>query len=222
LIEEGPELRRRFIDWNLFSTRPFYGRLFGEFRRIAQQRNAWLRLGGKGVAVWDRPYIEICRKVNSERMAYFDLFRDVFLMECAEIAMFPKGLGLDWVAGFNPESMEAGLNRMREADLRRGYTYLSPDRADFKLTGLTTGVRSRGENKGMAIMLQIAAAKLRAENHGQEIWLIDDLASELSTENAGIFLEAIRKSGGQMFLTGLERGRVDAEQVFHVERGVFR
>ena len=43
LVEEGPEHRRKFIDWGVFHVEPAFGLIWRTFRRVLAQRNAALR-----------------------------------------------------------------------------------------------------------------------------------------------------------------------------------
>ena len=53
-LEGAPEIRRRFLDWNLFHVEPRYIDEAARFQRVCQQRNHWLRQGARGSAVWGK------------------------------------------------------------------------------------------------------------------------------------------------------------------------
>ncbi|MBK1647957.1 DNA replication/repair protein RecF [Rhabdochromatium marinum] len=221
LVEGSPELRRRFIDWNLFHVEPGYGKLMRQYRRTASQRNAWLRAGAWGPAVWDQHYVALCRRVEQYRQAFCDALNERLADMSSGLAVCEGGLKLKWLAGFNSETLEVDLQRMHAADKKRGFTFLSPDRTDFQvLAPKRPGLGSRGENKTAAILLQLVASRVMSGDNRTDIWLVDDLGSELAAENAQSLLQHILQQGQQVFLTALKPETVDVGRLFHVEQGI--
>ncbi|WP_455218130.1 DNA replication/repair protein RecF [Kaarinaea lacus] len=56
LIEEGPEYRRKFVDWGVFHVEPGFGATWKAYRRALDQRNAALRDRWSKTAIdqWNR------------------------------------------------------------------------------------------------------------------------------------------------------------------------
>ncbi|NBC10822.1 MAG: AAA family ATPase [Planctomycetes bacterium] len=227
LVEGDPEVRRRFLDWNLFHVEPSFARRMGELRRLSAQRNAWLRAGAVGPAVWDRPYVAALAWLLEARAALVDrLARDFAAL--AQAAGWFEGLELRLEgAPADPGELIERLAVMRDADRERGFTYLSPSRSDlvFRRDG-ERWVGSRGQTKAVGSMLQLAAdAGVREITGVDSLWLVDDLDAELSREWAERLLALVRARGGQVLVTGLPgkgiEGRLlrEADRMFHVEPG---
>jgi len=226
LIEGEPDLRRRFVDWNLFHVEPRFEDVRSRFRRVAAQRAAWLRAGGQGAAVWDRPYLEGLTEVAAMRSAFSDSLATEFASVAGELDA-TAGLELQFkdglpIAGSAAEQLE----RQRVSDIARGYTFLSPARADFGFRrGDTEWRGSRGENKVAAILLQVAAERVVARRLGRRaVWLVDDLAAELDTAMERRTLELILDGADQVLAASLGSPPewVAARQPvarFHVEHG---
>src|SRR5262245_13573074 len=53
LIEQGPERRRRWLDWLVFHVEPNFVGHWSRYQRALKQRNAALKAGARDVAVWD-------------------------------------------------------------------------------------------------------------------------------------------------------------------------
>lgn len=223
LIEGSPELRRRFIDWNLFHVEPLYGKLIRDFRRVASQRNAWLRAGARGPSVWDEGYTYLSKQMNSRRAAFCESLGASLVQINTEMQVFVTPPVVVWNPGFSAESLAEDLARMREADVQRGFTYLGPDRSDLKvqLGSRTTvgGFGSRGENKTIAVLLQMCGDRICNDSKDRAIWLVDDLKSDLSISNTNLLLDGLRGQARQVFLTAIDPVTSIAAKVFHVEHG---
>lgn len=223
LVEGAPELRRRFVDWNLFNLEPRYGELVRDYRRTANQRNAWLKAGARGPAIWDEPYVVLSKRIDEKRKAYVEALQRKVQASWDDFSLLKERLRLAWVTGFDPENLVRDLKRMLETDRRRGFTYYGPERGDLRIEK-GNGVRlgSRGEDKVVAVLLQIGASRLGDEAGAQDIWLVDDIGSELSGDNAKRLVEMVVDSGAQVFLTALQKNWANPGRVFHVEQGLFR
>ncbi|EIC22519.1 DNA replication/repair protein RecF [Thiorhodovibrio frisius] len=221
LVEGQPELRRRFIDWNLFHVEPGYGSLVREYRRTLSQRNAWLKAGASGPPVWDEPYVRLSLQLEQLREGYCLSLNKCFQESCGSFGIGDGQVSIRWVGGFDKQHLRRDLVRMLETDRRRGFTFHGPDRADFQVV-TRDGVRlgSRGQNKAFGILLQIAASQLGGAKSPRDIWLVDDIGSELSEENAQSLVGMIQTHSCQVFLTALSQPVLDSSKMFHVEQGV--
>ena len=227
LVEGEPEVRRRFLDWNLFHVEPSFARRMGELRRLGAQRNAWLRAGGADPAVWDRPYAAVLAQLLEGRAALVDRL-DRGFAALAQAAGWFEDLELRLEGPrADPAELTERLAVMRDADRERGFTYLSPSRSDlvFHRDG-ERWVGSRGQTKAVGSMLQLAAdTGVREITEAESLWLVDDLDAELSQEWAERLLALVRGRRAQVLVTGLPgkgiEGRLmrETDRMFHVEQG---
>ncbi|KAA6187252.1 DNA replication and repair protein RecF [Thiohalocapsa marina] len=229
LVEGDPELRRRFIDWNVFHVEHGLAELRSRLRRSAAQRNAWLRAGGQGAAIWDAEYAAALSILAKVRADLLDRLRQAFHTLALELGVL-DGLELVWRSDIptDPDQTLAVLQRQLPGDVGRGYTYLSASRGDFCLQrDGTTWVGSRGQNKTAGVLLQLAADRVVREQYPEpSIWLVDDLPAELDRERQALLYGAIRAASTQVLSTALESPgsavRQAGMQVFHVEHGTVR
>lgn len=222
LVEGDPELRRWYLDWNLFHVEPTYRETYDRFRRVHAQRNAWLRAGPVGKPVWDREYVELSLAVTQVRRT-FVLSLDSELRSLVLATGFHQGVGLRLNAGWpGEESLADKLGQSLAGDRERGYTWYGPGRADMeiRLDGLRT-LGSRGENKLIVAMLQVAAQRVWGRRGLDCVWLLDDFGSELAASRMIGAWREILSLGGQVFATALEQPPYEGK-VFHVEQGVIR
>lgn len=219
LVEGDPELRRWFLDWNLFHVEPGYRAVFSNFRRLLAQRNAWLRGGGAGRPIWDEAYVAAAEALTDARRSYVDALAAV-TGEISKDCGLREPLVVDLNPGWPPgESLGARLDQTRAGDALRGYTWFGPARADLELrvNGRRT-LGSRGENKTLVAVLQLAAQRVWGERGVECLWLLDDLIAELSAESMDAIWAAIVGTGAQVVATSL-RSPPFSGTMFHVERG---
>jgi DNA replication and repair protein RecF len=228
LLDGEPELRRRFVDWNLFHVEPGYADAFVRFRRAHWQRNAWLKAGAKGRPIWDETYVQSARELDRYRQRFVLEWRRYFHELVPASGLF-SGLRLEFNRGWRANTdLAEELVRVREGDVNLGYTRLGPGRADFLVArdGARAGF-SRGESKAIVVLLQVAANQVDKLRGGDgTVWLVDDLEADLD-QNTGRSLGCLlADSGDQIFQTrvvGSVLRRTDAPSWsgswFHVKQG---
>ncbi|SDY09824.1 DNA replication and repair protein RecF [Allochromatium warmingii] len=181
LLDGEPNLRRRFLDWNVFQAAPQFATIHAEFTRVLMQRNAAIRAGGGQRSVWDRTFIELAEALDYQRCAFIQDWRARFL-EYRTAYPFLNGAELHYRRGW-PDNQELSdaLVAVAEPELKRGYTLAGPSRADFRVTvGDERRGFSRGQTKLIVALLQLAAESVQqARGRTPAIWLLDDLEAEL-------------------------------------------
>lgn len=228
LIEGDPSLRRRFIDWNLFHVEPGFHVLRQRYRRLSMQRNAWLSAGGHGHPVWDQEYATVVESIAHARTAFVDQLGSAFLQLRSQFSAM-SNLELFWRSGLPSESeLMTYLADHRQADINRGHTYLSPSRAHLSLR-TTEGpwVGSRGQNKLVGVLLQLAADQVVREQGGESaVWLVDDLQAELDVPTQAVLLGMVFTVADQVLVASLDGSSASTRLldsvpfvVFHVEQG---
>jgi DNA replication and repair protein RecF len=225
LIDQGPERRRRWLDWLVFHVEPTFGSHWARYQRALKQRNAVLRLGGAGLAVWDAGIVEHGVAMTQARR------RALIRLQPYLEALFSRFSGLDvsatFFAGWGADYELADALRIANArDLERGTTTTGPHRADILLRLKGRSARetlSRGQQKLTAVAMVVAQLKLmRAELGTVATLLLDDPAAELDAKNLGLLFDELASLHCQMVATSLspETTLFQAPKAtFHVEQG---
>ncbi len=232
-FEQGPDVRRRFLEWGVFHVEPGYERAWRNYRRVLQQRNAALKAHWRRAAIvqWDVLLVESAMKIDIYRQAYLERIA-CFLHE------FPRRHAIDFMRDMTMEyysgwkkgvALGEVLAASLDADLARGFTQSGPHRADirFKIGGdRGKDVLSRGQQKLFISLLFLAQSILLKELTGkQPLILIDDLAAELDETSRAILVSVLLSTHSQMFITATSldnfAGLWDElpHAVFHVEHG---
>ena len=73
LVEEGPQERRRYLDWGVFHVEPRFVEQWRRYQRALKQRNAALRAEAPDqvVRAWDPELLEAGRALAESRRNYF-------------------------------------------------------------------------------------------------------------------------------------------------------
>jgi DNA replication and repair protein RecF len=208
LIEEGPSLRRRFLDWGVFHVEPNFVRDWQKYGQVLRQRNAALRSNASRseVSAWDAELVRYASLVTEARKRYVDLLIPV----AQEVASHLLGLELEltYRAGWLRElEFSQAVERSWRQDQELGSTQVGPQRAELavKLDGVLARDRiSRGQQKLLAAVLLIAQLKLfRPDADVCPTLLLDDPAAELDADRLAAFIEQVSVQPLQLVVTTL-------------------
>ncbi len=232
-FEQGPEVRRRFLEWGVFHVEPRYEQAWRNYRRVLQQRNAALKAQWSRAAIiqWDALLVESAVKINTYRQAYLEKIA-FFLHEFPgqHAIDFMQDMEMDYYPGWK-RGVEFGevLAVSFDSDLMRGFTQSGPHRADirFRIGGERgRDVLSRGQQKLFISLLFLAQSILLRELTGKHsLILIDDLAAELDETSRAILVSVLLSTNSQVFITATSLSSLAgvwdelAHTVFHVEHG---
>lgn len=231
LLEGDPDLRRRFIDWNVFHVEPRFARLHSELRRVLAQRNAGIRSRGSDYRLWDAPFLSASTALDASRQAFVKEWDAEFAALCADFP-FADGCEIGYTRGWPDDiSLADALARSRPQERERGFTLIGPSRADFQI--LRDGHRqafSRGQTKVLVTLLQLAAEQVHLKvGRSPAIFLLDDFETELDDAMVSRLWQTLCRTRSQIVCTRvgprthagpLTEHRTTA--VFHVEHGEAR
>jgi len=238
MLEEGPGIRRRFLDWGVFHVEHSFMPVWRRARRALNQRNAVLRDNGSAqlLAPWNKELAEAAEQLSTLRR------RHAAEVEARSQALLQRLLpGESWqlryAQGWDAErSYLEVLEANVERDRRQGMTTSGPQRAELgfytapgegQAARAVKGRISRGQQKLLVAAFVLAQCWIVAERGGRvPALLLDDFAAELSAEFQGRLLALLLDYPGQKFVTALEPAGVlknlPSAHMFHVEHGVLK
>jgi DNA replication and repair protein RecF len=224
LVEQGPERRRRWLDWLVFHVEPSFAGHWSRYNRALKQRNAALRTGGVADA-WDGELIVHGMAITHARRRAFDRLLPRLAQTFRRFGDLDVTAGLmtGWAA--DTELADA-LKLHRERDRQRGMTTTGPHRADVTLRRGQRVARetlSRGQQKLTAVAMIVSQLQLLQEEQGMRaVLLLDDPAAELDEKNLRRLFDELASLQCQMIATSLtpETALFQAPKApFHVEQG---
>jgi len=211
LLEEGPQYRRRFMDWGVFHVEHSFFSSWQRFRRALIQRNRALRLGwpNKDIVSWDPALVREARQVDSCRRGYVDdIARNLPTAIRKEFTGVP--IHFDYRSGWpTNESLDQALARTLERDKKAGFTQIGPHRADLRITHGNVAARdkvSHGQQKLLTSGMLLAQARVMANRRGvTPVLLVDDIAAELGARYRALLGQELTSLQSQVFITFLDR-----------------
>lgn len=232
LLEQGPKMRRRFLDWGVFHVKHDYLANWRAFHRVLQQRNAALRqhLATTQITAWDNSLVEAAMVITRSRQEYLAGLLPILQEYSQQLIQQPPELGYQqgWPI---EEALDRLLAESLPRDRERGHTQYGPHRAElvFKFNGVPAQeVLSRGQLKLFISAMQLAQVSHLARERGiQCVILLDDLAAELDRNKRAALLDLLLATRAQVFITVTETALLDIApaqgyKMFHVEHGRIR
>jgi DNA replication and repair protein RecF len=229
LIEEGPQERRRFLDWGVFHVEPRFVDQWRRYQRALKQRNAALRAEADAdvVRAWDGELIEAGEALASLRRRYLDTLGPSVEEAGRRLVgdAVTLGLGDGWAAG---ERLADALDMAWSRDRERRTTHAGPHRADLTVRvggRLARHHVSRGQQKLTAAAMLLGQLRCDASlGSPTSAVLVDDPAAELDPANLDRLVEELIGLPAQLFLTALNPAaeafeRLPTPRRFHVEHG---
>lgn len=230
LLEGEPDIRRRFLDLELFHVEHAYAHIWQSYRTVLKQRNSALR--SKDVALvksWNEQLISYGEQLHNIRQDFFNVLseRTSALLEKwqFDIPIRMKYLS-GWAAG---TALSDAVTSKIESELNLGYTLSGPHRSDMKIesSGQKSGKRlSRGQLKLLSYALRLAAISIVVERTEiSPVLLVDDLFAELDSKNALLVINEIDEMAIQSLITCIDLPAIEIptdSKVFHVEHGALK
>lgn len=225
LVDQGPERRRRWLDWLVFHVEPTFGLNWARYSRALKQRNAALRSGIGDVGAWDSELVRHGEAMTQARHRVVTMLIPRLLKTFERFGHLDVSVGFfsGWAAG---SSLEEALRSNQEKDRARGMTASGPHRADVALRRNNRVARetlSRGQQKLTAIAMIVSQLQLLQDELGMSATLLlDDPAAELDEKNLQRLFDELGSLRCQMIATSLtpETALFQAPKAtFHVELG---
>ncbi len=228
LIEQGPEYRRRFLDWGVFHVKHGFSTIWNIFRRSLAQRNAALRAGWSrsSIAHWDHALINSAMGLDQARREYLTEligFVKTGLKDFPEIAEIEIHYQQGWRQGSDYASY---LQGQYASDRDRGFTQFGPHRADLRIRISGQDARdflSHGQQKVLVANLILAQCRQISTQDTSAVILVDDLPAELDVNTRATLLKTLRDTQAQVFITATDSSFFELNNVnhelFHVEHG---
>jgi DNA replication and repair protein RecF len=227
LLEDGPRIRRRFLDWGVFHVEPRFVQTWREYQRALKQRNSALKEKHAPTAIraWDAEISRAGALVSQFRDQYVEELQIHVNAISTELLDLP--VAITHQRGWAQElSLDEALTAAWARDLRYGTTTVGPHRADLKISVGESPAKeriSRGQQKLLAASLILAQLGHRVSmGSDPACLLLDDPAAELDVDNLRKLLDQMVKTPAQIIVTALDPKALDGylnAKRFHVKQG---
>jgi len=234
LLNEGPKLRREFLDWGVFHVEPLFFSIWQRFQKSLTQRNAALQrnLPLSQIQAWDNELIPAAIELANLREKYFQQLVPL-ITEIFSQLILVDDMTVSYQQGWDKnEHLSTILSNAYFRDRTLGYTQYGPQRADviFKINKIPAhDVLSRGEQKLLVCALKLAQGILLKQLTGKTcLYLLDDLAAELDSNHREQVIKVLSTLKAQVFITAVDVISIGnllqelSHKTFHVEHNAVR
>lgn len=239
VVKDGPAERRKLLDIAISLTKPNYAVIMSRYLRILGQRNNLLRKVAEGktdpsfLEPWDLSLATTGAALVQYRLQYLEQMAPLAAQIYGGISSSRETFGLYYSFMKNEENRTAediekklldGLQKSREADLRRLYTGFGPHADDLILLLNNKDARaygSQGQQRSCALALKLSEASVMGQITGEApVVLLDDVMSELDEGRQKFILNYL--DSWQVFITCCDPSqllRSETGKVFEVKDG---
>ncbi|MEJ2591437.1 MAG: DNA replication/repair protein RecF, partial [Candidatus Thiodiazotropha sp.] len=229
IIEEGPEYRRRLLNWGVFHVEHQFRQTVTNYNRILAQRNAALKAKQTKVEIWDEQLSQYAEKIVHQHQEYMINWFELIEALSSGIS-FLENLQLQYQTGWDSKFRLIDQLKLKlSLDRGRGFTSVGPHRSDLQIkidNRPAKEVLSRGQQKLLMILMMLAQSKLMTQSVGERaIFLIDDFHSELDKGSQNRVIEQLIDEQCQAVITSIDNSLVTGSdrafeaEMFHVEQG---
>lgn len=247
LLDAGPSIRRKFIDWGVFHVEPQFLSDWRSYKKILSSRNSLLNQYSKKYKLtkiitkdqretlncWQPQLVVLNDKLDNYRNKQIDYIESYFYDYLKSFSdVLSRDISLHYYQGWNKDlSYDEFLESRIGEDLNSGYTRYGTHRGELKIqykNNLAKDILSRGQKKIVIICLILAQFKYLINldaNRDHNILLLDDIDSELDKKNLNILFKILHTFDSQIFITttnNLKYTAIKDEKymMFHVEPNV--
>lgn len=244
LVKGSPQVRRRFIDMEIGQVSPIYLHDIGQYQKILQQRNHYLKLlqlkkqqDLTMLEILTEQFIETAVKIISKRFEFLQLLEKWAMpihngisrgLETLEIQYKPSvDVSEEQVLSKMIEVFEDKFSKVKLKEIERGVTLFGPHRDDLLFQVNNRDVQtfgSQGQQRTTALSLKLAEIELIHSEIGEyPILLLDDVLSELDDFRQSHLLNTIQGKV-QTFVTttsvdGIDHQTLKEASAFRVSAG---
>ncbi|MHC1774605.1 MAG: DNA replication/repair protein RecF [Lentimicrobium sp.] len=239
LINEGSELRRKYID----SVISQFDRLYLEdlivYNKSLAQRNALLKMFGEkryfdeaSLEIWDEQMKGPASRIYSRRREFLEGFLPVFGKYFEFISGGKEEVGILYHSDLSDSPMDELLKINLQRDLAARYTTsgIHKDDLEFMIDGYPVKkFGSQGQQKSFVVAIKLAQFDYtRTVKNYKPILLLDDIFDKLDNNRVDRIINLVgENSFGQVFITDTQIERINHifahvltdHRIFGVEAG---
>lgn len=221
LINEGSDLRRKFIDGVISQFDPMYLNALLKYNRALLQRNMQLKhfaetrtFDRELLRLWDEQLIMNAEGIYEKRNRFLEEFLPIFQHYYEVVSGGNELVGITYQSKMSEKPLRELLEESLVHDCHSGYTNVGihKDDIDFELDGRPLKkFGSQGQQKSFVVSIRLAQFEFNYQKIGYKpILLLDDIFDKLDDMRV---MKLVRLVGdnhfGQVFITDTQRQRVE-------------
>ena len=228
----SPEKKRRYLNKILFYVEQNFSDTHQRLKKIQQQRNYALKKGShEDIKLWTEQLCAIepeLTKYNQQIISKINIrLKDSALVHTfLDKNSWIEGIEVVYNTGFGKEvDLKDVLSANLELDKLLKRTTKGPHKRSFTINANNEDVNSRlsrGQQKLLSIILHVLQKEIIDEQVAADtLLLLDDISSELDSDNLKIMLKYLLEHTQQTLMTSITNTaftKINELQMFHVEQ----
>ncbi len=220
LINDGSELRRKFIDGVISQFDSVYLGDLLQYNKVLAQRNTQLKqfwenryFDANLLALWDEQMIRLATPIYEKRKAFLKDFMPIFQEYYDIVSGTSEQVNIVYESTLHEKTMEQLLQDSQEKDRYSSYTNVGIHKDDFCFVTDNHSVKkfgSQGQQKSFVVAVKLAQFDFNYKKIGfKPILLLDDIFDKLDDNRVAQLVKLVGNDHfGQVFITDTQRQRV--------------
>lgn len=239
LINEGSDVRRRFIDSVISQFDRIYLDHLINYNKVLSQRNALLKAFAErkyfereSLDIWDAQLVDLAGKIFPLRKQFLEAYIPVFNRYFEMISGGKETVSISYESQLSNHNMDELLAVALDKDKIMKYTTVGIHKDDLTFTIMGHPVKkfgSQGQQKSFIIALRLAQYEYIKNLKGYKpILLLDDIFDKLDDNRVEQLIQLSSEDNfGQVFITDTQRERVEHllekvnadHKIYHISNG---
>jgi len=221
LINEGSELRRKWMDGIISQVDPLYLNTLQSYNKVLSQRNALLKnmaehrlFDLESIEVWDAQMSKLGNFIHQKRSEFLDSFIPVFQKFYGQIGIDSEDSNIAYKSQLIGENFTDLLVAHHKKDSYNQYSNVGIHKDDLIFTIKEHPIKkfgSQGQQKSFVIALRLAQFDwLKAQKRTNPILLLDDIFDKLDSERVQKLVQLVTQDYfGQVILSDTDQERME-------------
>ncbi|MCB0806373.1 MAG: DNA replication/repair protein RecF [Bacteroidales bacterium] len=221
LINEGSEIRRKFIDSVISQFDKLYLDDLISYNKALLQRNNLLKdfndrnyFKEDLLEIWDDKLVRLGEKIHAKRKDFLEGFAPLFQEYFNYISNKQESVSIHYDSGLNERSLQELLVASRDKDRNVRYTTEGIHKDDLQMHINGYPVKkfgSQGQQKSYVIAIRLAQFDYtRNIKNVKPVLLLDDIFDKLDEERVKQIISLVRRENfGQVFITDTQKDRIE-------------
>jgi DNA replication and repair protein RecF len=220
LINEGSELRRKWIDGIISQVNPRYLSHLQSYQKVLNQRNALLKnmhehrlFDLESIEVWDVQMVKLGNEIHRIRAEFVTSFIPIFKKFYDEIGIEEENVKIAYRSQLNESDFSELLKENHTKDSFTQYSNVGTHKDDLLFTIKDHPIKkfgSQGQQKSFIIALRLAQFEwLKTMKETSPILLLDDIFDKLDHERVQKLVSLVTtKFFGQVIISDTDKDRM--------------
>ena len=222
LINEGSELRRKWMDGIISQVDPIYLHTIQSYQKVLSQRNALLKNMGEhrlfdleSIEVWDTQLVKLGTFIYEKRKTFLSSFIPVFERFYQQIGTEREQISIEYKSQLSNQDFGQLLIEYHKKDSYAQYSNVGTHKDDliFNIKGHPIKkFGSQGQQKSFVIALRLAQFDwLKAQKKTNPILLLDDIFDKLDAQRVQKLVALVTQDYfGQVMVSDTDENRMKA------------